>query len=53
MPQGSSTGSSFCILPHGDQWIDINAAQPGFWPDPNGVFLAGINNSEDVRRLVG
>lgn len=42
----------FVVLhsPHGDQWIDINAAQPGFWPDPNGVFLAGINNS---RMFVG
>jgi hypothetical protein len=33
-----------------DQWIDLGAAQPGFWPDPNGVFLAGINNS---RMIVG
>jgi hypothetical protein len=42
----------FVVLhsPLGDQWIDINAAQPGFWPDPNGVFLAGINNS---RMIVG
>lgn len=35
---------------HGDKWIDFGAAQPGFFPDPNGVFLAGINNS---RMIVG
>jgi hypothetical protein len=42
----------FVVLhsPQGDRWVDIGAAQPGFWPDPNGVFLAGINNS---RMFVG
>ena len=35
---------------HGDQWIDLGAAQPGFFPDPSGVFLSGINNS---RMIVG
>jgi hypothetical protein len=42
----------FVVLhsPQGDRWVDVGAAQPGFWPDPNGVFLAGINNS---RMFVG
>jgi hypothetical protein len=42
----------FVVLhsPDGDHWVDLSAAQPGFWPDPNGVFLAGINNS---RMIVG
>ena len=42
----------FVVLhsPHGDQWIDVGAADPGFFPDPSGVFLAGINNS---RMIVG